>query len=130
MPGAKRRSWDRVRVVVRIAILSDVHGNLAALEAVSADIEAQRPELVLHGGDLAFGGPRPAECVDLVRERGWAGIRGNTDDGIGGGRVALVRRIFFAPVARWARERLGPERVRWLMELPLEVRAQGVFLVH
>jgi predicted phosphodiesterase len=48
---------------MRIAILSDVHGNLTALEAVLADLEQQRPDLVAHGGDLVARGARPARVA-------------------------------------------------------------------
>jgi predicted phosphodiesterase len=64
---------------MKIAILADVHGNLAALEAVLEDLERVQPELVAHGGDLALNGPRPKECLDAIRERAWPGVIGNTD---------------------------------------------------
>lgn len=64
---------------MRIAILSDVHGNLAALEAVLADIAAESPDRIVCLGDLAFKGPQPAECVARVRELGIPCIHGNTD---------------------------------------------------
>src|SRR5919205_694622 len=65
---------------MRVAVVSDIHGNLAALEAVVADLERRAPDLVVHGGDLALMGPRPAEVVDRVRELGWPGVVGNTDE--------------------------------------------------
>jgi 3',5'-cyclic AMP phosphodiesterase CpdA len=65
---------------MRLAIISDVHGNLTALEGVIADIQNTSPDLVLQGGDLVVGGPRPGEVVDRSRQRGWAGAVGNTDE--------------------------------------------------
>jgi putative phosphoesterase len=65
---------------MRIAIFSDVHGNLTALEAVLADINRQTVDSIVFAGDLCFIGPRPSECLQLVRERGIASIYGNTDD--------------------------------------------------
>ena len=53
---------------MRVAIVSDVHGNLTAFDAVLADIERRTPDLVLHGGDLALMGAQPAEVIDRVRE--------------------------------------------------------------
>lgn len=66
----------------RIAILSDPHGDLIALQKVVSDLEALEEPVdeVLVGGDLAQGGAQPAEVVDLIRERGWAAVRGNADD--------------------------------------------------
>jgi predicted phosphodiesterase len=62
---------------MRVAVLSDVHGNLRALEAATDELRRQGPDLVVHAGDLALNGPRPAEVVDHIREFGWPGARGN-----------------------------------------------------
>ena len=109
---------------MRIAIVSDVHGNLVALEAVLADLDGERPDLIVHGGDLAFNGPRPAECVELIRRLGWPGVRGNMDE-------ALETRHGQHPSIDWARERLGEESNRWLQNQPLEWRQEDrLALVH
>ncbi|MGA2539048.1 MAG: metallophosphoesterase [Terracidiphilus sp.] len=55
---------------MRTAIVSDIHGNLTAFEAVLEDLRQTAPDLILHGGDLAQGGARPAEIVDLIRDLG------------------------------------------------------------
>src|SRR5438552_1266704 len=65
---------------MRIAIVSDVHGSLHALEAVTAHLSREAPDAVLHGGDLALSGGRPAEVVDMIRGLGWPGVVGNTDE--------------------------------------------------
>src|SRR6202451_222843 len=65
---------------MRVAIVSDVHGNLTAFDAVLADIQRRAPDLVLHGGDLALMGAQPAEVIDRTRELGWPGVVGNTDE--------------------------------------------------
>src|SRR5438105_1203857 len=109
---------------MRIAIVSDVHGNLVALEAVLADLNGQSPDLIVHGGDLAFNGPRPAECVDRIRRLGWQGVRGNMDE-------ALETRHGQHPSIDWARERLDEESNRWLQNQPLEWRQEDrLALVH
>jgi putative phosphoesterase len=109
---------------MKIAIVSDVHGNLVALEAVLDDLHGQRPDLIVHGGDLAFNGPRPAECVERIRLLGWPGVRGNMDE-------ALETRRGQHPSIDWARERLGKDRNSWLQRLPLEWRQEDLLaLVH
>src|SRR5947207_14587102 len=71
---------ETVGAAMRIAIVSDVHGNLRAFEAVLADLRKVAPDLVVQGGDLAYGGAHPAEIVDKIRALGWPGVRGNTDE--------------------------------------------------
>src|SRR5712664_99062 len=71
---------EAVGAAMRTAIVSDVHGNLLAFEAVLADLRDAAPDLVVQGGDLAYGGAHPAEIVDQVRALGWPGVRGNTDE--------------------------------------------------
>ena len=65
---------------MRVAIVSDIHGNLRAFQAVLADLRQVAPDLVVHGGDLAYGGGHPAEIIDQIRSLGWTGVRGNTDE--------------------------------------------------
>jgi len=65
---------------MRIAIVSDIHGNRTAFEAVLADLRQTSPDLILHGGDLADSGASPAAIVDRIRDLGWQGVIGNTDE--------------------------------------------------
>lgn len=68
---------------MRIAILSDIHANLPALEAALADVEAQDPDLVLCLGDLVGYAPWPNEVVAEIRRRRIPTIAGNYDEGVG-----------------------------------------------
>ena len=126
---------------MRIAVVSDIHGNLAALQAVVEDLERQQVDRVVHGGDLITTGPRPVEVLDLVRELGWAGVVGNTDEMLWdvtaraeqerkAPRLASWLQHLFDTLAPWARERLGKERITWLRHLPREVRAQRLLVLH
>jgi putative phosphoesterase len=126
---------------MRLAVLSDIHGNLTALEAVVADIDRQSPDLVLHGGDLALIGPRPAEVIDRLRELQWSGVLGNTDEVLFDDSVqdeqerrapGLVDwlRVLFGSLTPWARDRVGDERAAWLRTLPTETRRDDVLLIH
>src|SRR5882762_9457721 len=65
---------------MRIAIVSDIHGNRTAFEAVLSDLRQTVPDLILHGGDLADAGASPVEIVDRIRDLGWQGVVGNTDE--------------------------------------------------
>ena len=125
---------------MRIAIVSDIHGNLTAFEAVLADLRQTAPDLILHGGDLAQGGPRPGEIVDRIRELGWRGVVGNTDEVLFRPE-SLTEFAKLAPklapllaaieqLAAAARKALGAERIEWLRRLPPVLREDSVALVH
>ena len=65
---------------MRVAVVSDIHGNLTALDAVIADLKEVSPDLIVHGGDLFGGGARQAEVVDHIRGLNWPGVCGNADE--------------------------------------------------
>ena len=125
---------------MRIAIVSDVHGNRRAFEAVLADLRQVAPDLVVHGGDLAYGGAHPAEIIDQVRALGWPGIRGNTDEMLWspasltdfaaktpqlGPLLALIQDLIPPTLAS-----IGEERLRWLEKFPEQYSGKGFSLVH
>jgi predicted phosphodiesterase len=107
---------------MRVAILSDIHGNAVALDAVLADLAGRGPfDKVVVAGDLVWAGPRPREVVDRVRAMDAVVIRGNTDaffnvddgetpDGKDSSR--------FAVHLNWMRGQLGPDGVEYLQGLP------------
>jgi len=125
---------------MRIAIVSDIHGNRTAFDAVLADLHDQAPDLILHGGDLADGGSSPGEIIDRIRDLGWRGVAGN-------GENALVHPESLerfagqspAPASLWGAVRemmafsrgvLGLERMAWLGGIP-QIESEGtVALVH
>jgi predicted phosphodiesterase len=125
---------------MRMAIVSDIHGNRTAFEAVLADLKQTSPDLILHGGDVADSGASPAEIVDRIRELGWKGVVGNTDEMLFAPEslrefakqspglqpvVAVVEEIAAA-----TRELLGDARLAWLRELPCVQTHGPMTLVH
>jgi len=126
---------------VRVAIVSDIHGNLTAFDAVLEDLRGHAPDVVLHGGDLALMGAQPAEVVDRVRELGWQGVVGNTDEVLWrpqeqqrqedlAPKLTSLLRLIFTQYAPATRELLGAERIQWLRDLPAEQRLEDLVLVH
>lgn len=125
---------------MRVAIVSDIHGNLRAFQAVLADLRQIAPDLVVHGGDLAYGGGHPAEIIDQIRSLGWPGVRGNTDEMLWAPEglaefAAIAPKL--APLLTILQEmipptlaNLGEERLRWLEGLPLLYSQEGFSLVH
>jgi predicted phosphodiesterase len=65
---------------MRIAVVSDIQANVTALDAVIADLRKTGSDVVVHGGDLMAGGPRPAEVIDRVRDMNWPGVYGNAEE--------------------------------------------------
>ncbi len=131
--------------MTRIAVLSDVHGNLAALEAVAAEIRREKPDAVLVAGDHVLNGPDPNGCVDALRHLESEGaliVSGNTDIAVGDFDYGAafpqyqdgVPEVITA-AAEWAHDELGDAQLDWLRRLPAErrMRADGdtlVLVVH
>jgi predicted phosphodiesterase len=125
---------------MRVAIVSDIHGNRRAFQAVLADLRQVAPDLVLQGGDLAYGGAHPADIIDQVRSLGWPGVRGNTDEMLWspeslaefaarqpklGPLLAILQDMIPATLAS-----IGEKRLRWLEGLPYLYSQEGLSLVH
>ena len=116
----------------RVAVLSDVHGNAVALDAVRKALKAAKPDTVLVAGDLALNGPDPAAAVDGIRELEAAGalvVQGNTDIAVadfdyGAAFPWLTDGVpdTFRAAAEWAHDALGDDRLEWLRRLPAERR--------
>jgi putative phosphoesterase len=116
---------------VRVAALYDVHGHLPALEAVLADVDRSRADMILVGGDFATG-PMGAAVTDLLRSRSAETrfIRGNAERELWA--PGPVREGGPPPESlEWARRQLGEERIRFLRSLPenVTVEVAGLGLV-
>lgn len=130
---------------MRIAIFSDVHGNLTALDAVLADIARQAPDWTVFAGDLCVLGGRPAACLDRVRETADFCVYGNTDEWlhtpppIPDGISDEVRQSYltFHELLQWTRDQLGDVALGWLSRLPfsgrispMAVSTQDIVIAH
>jgi putative phosphoesterase len=116
---------------MRIAVLGDVHGNVAALEAALLDIAPHRPDRLVVTGDLVLNGPRPTETVRRVAELDRAGalvIQGNTDIAVADADYAAAFPwldevpVQHREAAEWAHEQLSDEDLDYLRRLPAERR--------
>lgn len=100
---------------MRLAVFSDVHGNLSTLEAVLDDIAGEPVDEIVFVGDLCLVGPRPAECLDRVRDLGCAAVYGNTDDWLLGRQQAPEH---LAGLAEWTNAQLDASQRSWLEDIP------------
>jgi predicted phosphodiesterase len=115
---------------MRIAVISDIHANAHALEAVLAAIDAERPDALWCLGDLVGYGPRPNECVRTVRERADVCLVGNHD-------LGAIDRLDIgdftrdaADAAYWTRDALGADERAFLESLQPESKQEGAALFH
>lgn len=110
----------------RVAVVTDVHGNLQALKAVLADIERRGPfDRLIAGGDYCLNGPDPAAAYDLMYEHADVLLKGNTDrdivdDGASDPDLGHRKRDSIA----WTREQLGDERIAALDGLQFDERVE------
>jgi putative phosphoesterase len=119
-------------MTARLAVLSDVHGNATALEAVRKALKKEKPDAVMIAGDLVMNGPEPAATVDALRAMEADGatiVQGNTDVAVADFDYAAAFPWFTDGVpdahraaAEWAHDELGDERLGWLRRLPSERR--------
>jgi len=113
---------------MRIAVISDIHANWPALQAVEADF-AGVDDVICLGDVVGYGGD-PVRCLDHVRSRGWLTLTGNHDractdrDALGWFNEEAASAI------RWTVDQLGQDRIRWLRALPEQSSRLGVRLVH
>jgi diadenosine tetraphosphatase ApaH/serine/threonine PP2A family protein phosphatase len=115
---------------VRAAVISDVHGNLAALEAVLAAIDESKPDELWCLGDLVGYGARPNECCTTVRRRSAICLAGNHDLAVRG-TINLIEFSGDAGIAaRWTRDVLADESLAYLNTLEPSGAAHGVELYH
>ena len=131
--------------MTRIAVLSDVHGNLVALEAVLKQLKKEKPDFVLVAGDLVLNGPDPNGTVDALRgleKDGGIVVSGNTDIAVGDFDYGSAFPHYqdgvpdtITAAAEWAHDELGDDQLDWLRRLPAERRIRGgddqlVLVVH
>jgi predicted phosphodiesterase len=126
--------------MARIAVISDIHANLTALDAVIDDLRTVAPDIVIQGGDVVGGGPRPAAVIDRLRDLNWPGVYGNTDEmlwapeamveALKAPALASVRQTLATDTIPRTIADIGAARLTWLKSLPLCHSVGDVSVVH
>ncbi len=115
---------------MRIAVVSDIHGNLHALQAVLAAVKRERPDEIWCLGDLVGYGPRPNECCAVVEEIATICLAGNHDLGV----LERLELEEFSPdaarAARWTIDVLDPTARAYLESLEPSAKAEAAELFH
>src|SRR4029077_2621570 len=125
---------------MRIAVVSDIHGNLTALEAVLADLRQVGADLVVQGGDLVGSGSRPAEVIDRIRDLQWPGVFGNSDEMLwkpdriaemlGAPQFDRLRDMLLTEIIPSTHETIGPNRLAWLRAPASPFSGGALTVVH
>jgi putative phosphoesterase len=125
---------------MRLAIVSDIHGNWTALQAVIQDLKSTAPDLVVNGGDLLGTPVLSAEMVDLVMGLGWPSVVGNTDEMLWKperiqslqARIPTMQTLWqmILDDIRGIVDAVGAARLQWLQSLPLQWTNGSVSVVH
>lgn len=107
---------------MRIAVLSDIHGNLVGLDACLADLHAQGgADAIIAAGDLCLDGPKPKKVLQRLEEVGAQALRGNTDRFLGAPNGEKFEPLETQQL-EWTRHELGEKYLRFLAELPFAIR--------
>ena len=111
---------------MRVAALSDIHGNLPALEAVLRELQDEEPDLIVFCGDVASG-PMPAETIDVLRRIPDARfVRGNADRGLVDEFDGRERSPMPGPFAGWCAKQINREHRDFLASFESTVTVDGV----
>ena len=120
--------------MTRVAVLADIHGNIPALEAVIADIAAQRIDEVLVGGDLVGRGPEGSRVIGRLDGLGWPSVRGNHEDYLLTFRRGEVPSDWLEAdewsASRWMAADLTDDDVRYIEALPFSLKSQRIPQLH
>lgn len=115
---------------MRIAVISDIHANIIALQRILKKVDALQPDALWCLGDVVGYGPEPEACVKLVRERAAICLAGNHDLAT----IGALDLTSFNPVAReavlWQRDHLSEDSIAWLATLPIKTARSGITLAH
>jgi len=115
---------------MKIGIISDIHSNLPALEAVLGALHGAGADLMYCLGDTVGYGPCPNECVDLVRQHCGIVLKGNHDSGLIGETEVEDFNHYGLTAIRWSQNRVTAENKKYLESLPLVAAENGVTLAH
>ncbi len=119
---------------MRLAIFSDIHGNIRGLDACLEDLRLQGgADTIVGAGDFCMDGAKPLEVVERLRERGALCVRGNTDRYIADGPESSGDAEESEQIS-WQRAALGGDAVAWLAKLPFALQfgddRNGLLVVH
>jgi len=115
---------------MKLALLSSIHGNLPALEAVDADIAKQAPDRIICLGDIIGYGAQPRECIAFVRERGWPTVLGNHEATVHEPSRLESYNPYAKAAGYFTLGALGKAEREWIRTLPMSIDINGWLMIH
>lgn len=115
---------------MRLAILSDIHANLEAFEAVLEDARAQKCDEFLCLGDVVGYNANPRECLELVRSLKCPTVKGNHDEQASLPTSSRGFNEMAECAINWTRQKLDDSQKKWLNDLRLARQIHGFTIVH
>ncbi len=115
---------------MRYALISDIHGNREALDAVFEEIEGRDCDSVLCLGDIVGYGPDPNYCVETIRRKADAAILGNHDEAVLNKDIVYSFNRYARAAALWTSETLQDKNKQFLRGLTYSIVTEDIFLVH
>lgn len=126
----KPATFEEVVSSDRFAVLADIHANAAALRVAMDKLKELGVTSGVVLGDVVGYGPYPRECIDIVREAGFAALKGNHDHAAASGYFGRGVNRPAAFVVEWSREQLSADELDWLESLPTSLQAGDWYAVH
>lgn len=115
---------------MKIAILSDLHGNLEALSTALESVEQYAPDKLVCLGDVVGYGANPSECLELIRSRASVLLLGNHDAAVVGKEDLFYFNDFARAAVLWTQSVLSDENKEFIASLPLVIKERELHFVH
>ena len=117
---------------MRLGILGDIHGNFEALQAVYSELTSEGCDLIVCTGDIVGYGASPAECIDFIREKKIASVKGNHDYYTTIPNFNERIQPYAKKVIYWMQDTLESSYISWLANLPYEYKIpeEDIIIVH
>ncbi len=115
---------------MKIAVISDIHSNLEALEVVLKKIENEKADKIYCLGDIVGYGPNPNECVNLIRSVADKVVMGNHDSAVVNQTDILLFNAYAREATEWTRRVITDDNYEYIVELPLKKSVNDLLLVH
>lgn len=114
----------------KIALFSDIHGNIEALDAVLTDISERGVNKMICLGDIVGYGPDPSECVSRIRDIGCPAVMGNHDEACFAPGMDEMMNDYAQAGILYSQRNLSDKQIKWLADLPHVIEAEEFYAVH